>query len=329
MTTQTPIFVFGNRRSGTTLIRLMLTTHPNISIPPEGDFIVRLGWKYDAASITAKLLNSFLDDFFLQENVQDWELTRDSLQSRVIDLLPISYPEMISEIYREYSRVKFAGKKSRWGDKTTWYNQYIPQIQSYFPEMKAIHLVRDVRAVAASYKGVSHLSNNPLESTLDWMWNNHLIERAKRKFPSHQWCLVRYEDLVEDPREELVRICAFLNETYDPGMLDFWQNNSQNNLEPERHLAWKMKTLEKVSTAQINTWKNILGSEEIELINQMAGRSLRLYGYGITGNPAGFSKNLYLGIEKTKFYFIRNLMRSLKEIRGRLNFRLVLPRRSR
>ena len=34
-----PVFVIGNPRSGTTLLRLMLTGHPGIAIPPEGGFL--------------------------------------------------------------------------------------------------------------------------------------------------------------------------------------------------------------------------------------------------------------------------------------------------
>ena len=41
-----PIFVVGNPRSGTTLLRLVLTSHSKINIPPESNFIIRKMKKY-------------------------------------------------------------------------------------------------------------------------------------------------------------------------------------------------------------------------------------------------------------------------------------------
>ena len=38
---QEPIFVVGGQRSGTTMLRLMLNSHPHIAIPFESDFIPR------------------------------------------------------------------------------------------------------------------------------------------------------------------------------------------------------------------------------------------------------------------------------------------------
>src|SRR4030095_14872068 len=37
-----PVFIVGSARSGTTLLRLMLSAHPNISIASEGAYIYRL-----------------------------------------------------------------------------------------------------------------------------------------------------------------------------------------------------------------------------------------------------------------------------------------------
>ena len=37
-----PFFIVGSERSGTTLLRLMLTAHPGLAVPPEGDFLTRM-----------------------------------------------------------------------------------------------------------------------------------------------------------------------------------------------------------------------------------------------------------------------------------------------
>ncbi|MEO8322834.1 MAG: sulfotransferase, partial [Actinomycetota bacterium] len=38
----TPFFIVGSARSGTTLLRMMLNAHPEVALPPESRFIVEL-----------------------------------------------------------------------------------------------------------------------------------------------------------------------------------------------------------------------------------------------------------------------------------------------
>src|SRR5262249_11703430 len=43
-----PVFIVGPPRSGTTLLRLMLTAHPNISISSEGAYIYRFRARFES-----------------------------------------------------------------------------------------------------------------------------------------------------------------------------------------------------------------------------------------------------------------------------------------
>jgi len=295
----------------------MMTSHPNIVIPPEGDFLVRLGWKYDAKGISSGNLDAFIDDLFGMENIQDWEIQKESLEARLRKSSPLRYAEAAEEIYKEYNSVKFAGSKNRWGDKTTWYSNYIPQILDYYPDMMIVHLVRDARAVAASYKRVDHLSDDPIKSALDWLWINHVIERAKNRMESRAYYRIRYEDLVRDPEKELISLCEFLDEPFDDVMLDYWLLNRNNNLEPKRHLGWKGKTLEQVTTTQIDEWKSILSREEINAINELAGKALARYHYELPDMKMDPSREVYWNFRLSGYLFFRKWGRTLRAWKGR------------
>lgn len=313
-----PIFIFGNRRSGTTLLRLMLTSHQNISIPPEGDFLVQLGWKYDFRKLNRALIENFIDDLYEMQNIQDWEIERDSLSERLLESLPKSFPDLVDEIYQEYNRIKFAGSKKRWGDKTTWYINYIPQIRKYFPDMKVIHIIRDVRAVVASYQKVPHLPNDVAEATMDWLWTAWKIDSARHLFSPAQWYQIRYEDLVEDPPTELKKICTFLDEPYQEGMLNYWQQNRENSLEPPRHMDWKMKTLEKVSTNPTDRWKKTLSEDEQALIVKNSRNVMLRYGYPISEVQISSPEEFFGSLIQKRIFLIRSIVRLLKEVKVRV-----------
>jgi hypothetical protein len=85
-----------------------------------------------------------------------------------------------------------------------------------------VHLVRDSRAVAYSWlrKKVNyevggekiHMDQHgPVNSSLGWMRSNSLIEPL-RFLTAARYMRARYEDLVNEPRETLVRILTLLSE---------------------------------------------------------------------------------------------------------------------
>ena len=73
-----PIFIIGNPRSGTTLLRLMLTSHPEVCIPPEAGFALWL--LRDFSDWTpADGLDGFLTALMETRKFRHWGLTRTRL----------------------------------------------------------------------------------------------------------------------------------------------------------------------------------------------------------------------------------------------------------
>jgi hypothetical protein len=313
-----PVFIVGNRRSGTTLLRLMIASHGNIGIPPEGGFIVQLGWKYDRIrEFSTSIIIRFLDSLFELDNTRDWELDKISLLERLEELTPCDYPKILSGIYEEYLAKKFPGK-TRWGDKTTWYLDYLPQIDRYFPHAQYIHIIRDGRALAASYKRVSHLPNNIENITLEWCWSVRRIIKFGRAIGPERYLEVFYEDLVRNTEEELKRICYFLGEPYDSEMLDFWLKNRQQHLEPERHLGWKSKTLEQVTQSQISLWRSELKGKEIAVFWFIAGRVMDQLGYGHCESELSIAEATSITKNAILYRLYKNIQIKLRSLKSRL-----------
>ena len=63
MSNDKPVFVVGNPRSGTTMLRLVLTSNSKLSIPPEAAFIVKYFTKYGHLNkFNLSSLNSFINN---------------------------------------------------------------------------------------------------------------------------------------------------------------------------------------------------------------------------------------------------------------------------
>jgi hypothetical protein len=158
-----------------------------------------------------------------------------------------------------------------------------------FPDAHFIHIIRDGRDVACSYRVLSaskidsqyapRLPHDITEIALDWAGN---IRSAIASFENNRWKNVheiRYEDMVTDPAAELKKVCESINEEYDPCMLEYASQEKMNEHEPVEFLQWKSKTLEKPSFKDIGKYKSELTGEQIALFEATAGEILQRYNY--------------------------------------------------
>src|SRR6266542_1835989 len=120
-----PIFVVGCQRSGTTLLRLILDAHPNISCGPETRFLT------DLAHVTTgswkRLAQYGFPKQYWHEHIAG----------------------MFDAIKSDYAR---RAGKSRWADKTPRYALTLPFIDRLFPTCQVVHVIRDGRDVVASHR---------------------------------------------------------------------------------------------------------------------------------------------------------------------------------
>ena len=287
---KSPIFIIGNPRSGTTLLRLMLTCHRNIVIPPECSFAVWWYQKYrNWNSESAKQnLDAFLDDLFGSKKIETWNLNRELLRETLSEKEPESYSDLVSLIYEKFAMQQKETFK-RLGDKNNYYLNHIETIFELFSDVQFIHIVRDGRDIACSYKklAVSKFDSKyapqlPTEiSEIAREWINNL-KKIKKSFQTIGWDKVieiRYEDLVTESEKTLRNICSFLNEEYDPSMSDFYLLNMEKELEPRELMQWKGKTLEKPTRSEVEKYQIELTLPEIKEFEIIAEELLAHYRY--------------------------------------------------
>lgn len=309
-----PIIIVGNPRSGTTLLRLILTCHPRICIPPEGPFLFLLEPKYgQIREFEDTDIIHFVDDIFSVTKMEEWNLDRDRLIHHMKGRKKRSFASLVEEVYREYMRA--TGQiKARWGDKSGSYTIHrLDAIQRSLPGAFLLHIVRDGRDVACSYRSLKgmegkyapNLPDNIFDIASTWVSNINTIDSFMDRWPSSQQAEVRYEDLVRSPKATLQRLCAALGERYDPGMLQFHIQNKKHSLEPEVFLDWKEKTRTEVSASQVGRWRKELSQDDVFKFEVLAKDELMRHNYELNTRNNGDHLNAKL-IMKVKLMYLKN-----------------------
>jgi protein-tyrosine sulfotransferase len=257
-----PIFIGGAARSGTTLLRVILDSHPNIVCGPELKVtpLVAQMWDYFQTALTPTMREYYLSP---------------------ADINKIFMQMMVSlfENYRQLSGKRRIAEKS---PNNVFFFHHLANI---FPGSPLIHFIRDGRDVVCSLLTMDWtdpMNGRPLDYTRDvrkaaQYWVSAVqAAREARKFPrvGSNYIELRYEELVQRPEVTLRRLFTFLGELWDPRVLNY--HHQKRNLAGESSAAQVSKPLYK---SAVGRWKRNLKSDDKEVVKKVAGNLLVKLGY--------------------------------------------------
>jgi hypothetical protein len=290
-TQQTPVpFVVGVGRSGTTMLRLMLDAHPQLTIPPETHFVPDLIEMFESVPVTPDMVYERLVE---DRRWEDFHLDAEALRARLETVEPFDIEPALRTFYELYAEKQ---GKPRWGEKTPNYVDRMAQIAAVLPEARFIHLIRDGRDVAMSRIKRS-LKDPPPMARVARNWKRR-IKRAQREGAKLDHYLeLRYEDLIMDTEGVLRQICEFIELEFDSAMLTYYERAEErmsemaHDLKPvdgkplrpgeERMQAHKM-TQEPPSPDAIGRWRKRMDAADLETFERVAGDLLAELGYEVT-----------------------------------------------
>lgn len=291
MENSSPIFVLGNPRSGTSLLRLMLNSHPNLVIPPESGFLEWWYKKYadwDLLDINTARQKEFIEDLITSKKFETWEFDSNLLIATIQREMPNSYSQLIACVYISYGLQQ--GKKNfRWGDKNNYYVNKLELINNLYPRATYVHIIRDGRDVACSYKEINKLESfseykpklpsDIQEIAKSWVANNSIILSFFSTIATEQYLTIRLEDLLLKTEQTLKNLCQLIAISYNKEMLKYYIHNKKLGMEPQSTLDWKKKTLEKPDPSIIGRYMNGLSEEEISNFNAISYDLLKKFHY--------------------------------------------------
>ncbi|HET7483473.1 MAG TPA: sulfotransferase, partial [Actinomycetota bacterium] len=263
-----PFFVVGSARSGTTLLRVILNSHPDVAVPPESRFVTEL-WRGKGEVDRDVFLNALHD----HRQFQAWDLPMDAVIAELSDAPRLAYRDAVAGAYVAYSK---AHGKSRWGDKTPRYVLRIPFLADLFPDSRFIHLVRDGRNVALSYAGMPFGPKTVPKAATIWSQRVMAGVRDGRPLGDARYTEVLYESFVADTEGHVRKLCDFLELDFDPAMLDY--ADRARDFVFEKAARYNPHVLEKPRT-DVRSWKDEMPDRQVELFEAVAGDVLSEFGY--------------------------------------------------
>ncbi|MCX5648014.1 MAG: sulfotransferase [Planctomycetota bacterium] len=269
-----PAILGGSGRCGTTLLRVMLDSHGRFSCGPESDlFLDKPFFPFGPKS-----------DFFRDKRV-------------FLELLARNFDIPLAEVARLFhqarSRAEFADLffrlycestgKPRWAEKSPDNLLNLEFIRAAFPRSKFIHILRDGRDVACSFRTHPRhvVRRGRLVPTHNWHPIRWCIGRwvqaveTARPYRGQPWYMeVKYEDLVASPRETMRRILDFLGEPWDENVLHF-----QDVPRDATRFPANVEAVGPLKQSAAGRWRRDFSDEDKRIFKEMAGPLLVEVGY--------------------------------------------------
>lgn len=327
---ESPIFVIGCPRSGTTLLRLILNSHSKISIPHEFFLVEKVIEKFNCIeNINKKDALDFIFSLKKYKHYQDWDLNEKDLILNIRNHSGLTKNKLIQLVYLEYLKTQ-TGSKIIWGDKNIGSLSFIEEIIEIFPKAKFIHIVRDGRDVASSLKKVKwnfykfpnlkyRYVNNIKGTALTWNDGLSLISKNKNNFNKNNFFELKYEDLLVSPESIIHNLCNYINVSFEIEMLEFYKPKKGKEISSERLKNTHENTQRPILKNNFNKYLNNYSKNEIAIFERFTKENLLKYNYSTNEYLFKISNTLFL-LNNAKYFFQHNINLLI------LNFKIVIKR---
>ncbi len=264
---RTPVFIVGAPRSGTTLLRVTLNRHSQLAMCGETAYFRRVYSRRHAFGDPGNLpnRNRVVEAYLAVEPVRRLGMNIEVLRERMMRE-GVSWRDLFASMLRVYAD---SHGKPHTGEKTPNHALYVNTLCEWFPDCTIVHLVRDPRAAVCSLIRMPWASRSVLMGARTW----RLFNTAARTISARDnYVLVKYEDLVARPEEQLRRLCNHVGLEYEAAML---QPNPAE-FDPRRPVH---RAYERINPVRAELWRGELEPWQVSTIEAAAGHRMEEFGY--------------------------------------------------
>jgi len=328
-----PVFIVGHPRSGTTLLQLLLTTHPRFYSGPEThlfSYVLSPLQAHSNIPLSKKQLAIILERLDSKPGIQ---LDSDfkTILFKISEKGNLRLPIFIDELMKSFTVHDDNPEAMRWIEKTPRHIGHIPEILACFPDARIVNIIRDPRDVVSSNPYLlGKYPRSRREFTViqrSRRWRDY-AEIALTYQSSEQFISIRYEDLILNTWNTMKEIMQFLGE--DPDLLsleDFTENYDRIVLPEEEQRKDLLRTGKIVDRR--GQWQKRLSSREAGMVEAICAPSMPKNQYDLkicAGNDA--PKICHRGLMMTLRFAPVMIYFSLRSLIRRLIIILRHPRRS-
>ena len=294
-----PVIICGHPKSGTTLLRSLLDSHPQLVVYPDETFFFR-GFLPEIKNLSPEekisLAQRYLLHFFSKK---DSSPTGSSSRSEDDEQKYIAFSktcmlmqqqikknnlrhdgDLLSAIILAFGEVHhlLTDDTIYWVEKTPYNEHFTDYIFEWWPEARCIHVFRDPRDNYTAYHRKHHgLAVEQFARS----WNTSLKAglQNQNRYGENHYRLICYEDLTQKPEEILKEIVGFLGIRDD----DILRKPTHNGIPWVGNSMFNDKFTE-ISSKPTGRWKLILNPGEVSTIEAVCGAQMKKMGYSIQGS---------------------------------------------
>jgi hypothetical protein len=321
---KTVLFVSGMFRSGTTLLARMLNNHPNIAFASDPLRPLINSFRFDCirddsnCSRFAPLYDYFLEYSKLREVIDGkldlpiggeqkelWKTIKSSaepysnLWADKVDVnnTTDTYAEaldyglkLISETYSKGISETCIGFKEVWG------TEFSSALLQGISNSKCLIIVRDPRAVVAS----KNSTDEPYPIFFlarQWRKIAFLANKLQQYYPERVH-IIRYEDLITDPKLESGKMCEFIGLEMHGDFLDAASFKDGEGKPWSQNSSYTYDNGKQFQTLSVEKWKSKLSDSDVSLTELICHDWMNHFGY----QPCNDSQSL---LNRATTYFTR------------------------
>jgi protein-tyrosine sulfotransferase len=319
-----PIFICGHPKSGTSLLRSIFDSHPQLVVFPEETVFFRR-YLPRAAGLDPEGMLALADQLLI--HIFRWNAAHpvpDQEDFPGRDYSTISFDEvhqvmrqLVDQQYRNPGDILSAavlafgqvsgqiGPLSRgWVEKSPYNEYFADQIFGWWSAARCIHILRDPRDNYVSYRR-KHPDWTPEFFAASWNRSTRAGMQNQERFGMARYLILRYEDLVLSPEKELEKLMVFLQIEWDPALISPTRAGSQ----------WGGNSMfasqfQEISAKPVGRWKDRLAQDDAIVIEIGARKWIKVCGYhSEAAIEAGFSNRLTARWRLITWQFRRRLIK--------------------
>ena len=266
--------ILGSERSGTNLLRHLLSNHSRLAGPVSPHFLevfFTISHCYDDLHQLENLEILYADMLKLANHpYHDWQFNL-----KFIEFYKKYAPKSMIEMYHCMYLAKAEQQdKKRYVSKDIHAWLYAHQIKSVYPKTRFIYMLRDPRDHVRSWMKRPIYLLTPLEAVKKWKKDQNEILRLHFS-GGIDWHMVKYEDLISDPKDVMSRLLLFLNEPVENNCFD---TKPENATESKWNDYWK-NLGKQIDRDNKEKFKYGMNMEDIELIETLCFNEMKRFGY--------------------------------------------------
>jgi hypothetical protein len=275
------VLILGVPKSGMHLLGRVVSTHPQLAIAPEVDWITGFFATRTGLNLDGQLVPELIHKWVQQKRFDPFGLDRQVIEGFIPPGGRVPFGGFLTRLYDLYGEAR--GKRLV-GCPSLEGPQQIPALQCLWPWTKFVHVIRDGRDVWLYLRDWDQTGRfldqyprwreDPLTTAaLWWEWQVRLGRQAGSALGTSRYLEVRYEALAARPAEECARLCAFLGLPYDDALPRFHEGHRREDSGLDAKTAWLP------ITPGLRDWRTQMDAADAERFEAAAGALLDQLGY--------------------------------------------------